>query len=221
MGPKSFAGGIAGAVMPAALLAASIAVAQPPKLPPPSFGRSVDIGLVSGTVIVTPPGQHAFRLGAQDRNVPIGSRFDTTHGRIDLRAASRPSPGSPGAGKLQDAEFYDGAFTVRQSPAGPLARIQLAGGTASQCPARGRDEPHATLPNRALRLLHASGSGRFETQGRYASATVRGTVWLTEDFCDGTLVAVTRGVVTVENLVTHATVNVTAGHSYFARAPHA
>jgi hypothetical protein len=207
--------------MLSAPLAASIAVAQPRKLPPPSFGRSVDIGLVSGTVIVTPPGQRAFRLGTQDRNVPIGSRFDTTHGRIDLRAASRPSPGSSGAGKLQDAEFYDGAFTVSQSPASPLARIQLAGGTASQCLAPARDEPRATLPHRVLRLLHASGTGRFETQGRYASATVRGTVWLTEDFCDGTLVTVTRGVVTVGNLVTHATVTVTAGHSYFVRAPHA
>jgi hypothetical protein len=71
-----------------------------------------------------------------------------------------------------------------------------------------------------LRLLHASGSGRFQTSGRYAAATVRGTIWLTEDFCDGTLIQVARGVVSVQDLVTHATVTVTAGHSFFARMVH-
>ena len=213
MGSRRIASRLAGAVAVSATLAASTAVAQPDTLPPPSFGHSVDIGLVSGTVIVTPPGESPFRLGNQDRNVPVASLIDTTHGRVDLRAASR------GSGPLQDAEFYDAAFTVKQSPASPVARIRLAGGKPSQCSAHGRDLPRATLPHRVLRLLHATGTGRFETQGRYASATVRGTIWLTEDFCDGTLVAVTRGVVTVENLVTHATVNVTAGHRYFAAAP--
>jgi hypothetical protein len=213
MGSGRVARWIAAAVAVSVALAASTAVAQPNQLPPPSFGHSVDIGLVSGTVMVTPPGRSSFRLGLQDRNVPVASLIDTTHGRVDLRAASRAR------GPLQDAEFYDGAFTVKQSAASPVARIQLAGGKPSQCSAHGRDLPHATLPHRVLRLLHATGTGRFETQGRYASATVRGTIWLIEDFCDGTLVAVTRGVVTVENLVTHATVNVTAGHRYFAAAP--
>ena len=45
-----------------------------------------------------------------------------------------------------------------------------------------------------------------------------GTKWLTEDFCDGTLVRVSRGVVAVENLATHATVTVRAGHSVFTPA---
>jgi ferric-dicitrate binding protein FerR (iron transport regulator) len=67
--------------------------------------------------------------------------------------------------------------------------------------------------------VNASGRGKFQTEGRYGAATVRGTIWLTEDFCDGTLVRVTRGVVTVEDLVTHATVTVTAGQRYFTSAP--
>jgi hypothetical protein len=225
MGLRRTAIGIAGAAVLSATGAASIAVAQQPKLAPPSFGRSVDIGLVSGTVIVTPPRQGAFRLGTQDRNIPIGSLIDTSHGRVDLRAASRPSPGNSGggAGRVQDAEFYDGAFTVKQSPASALAQIRLAGEKLSQCAAPAGAQhlalSRAKLSHHTLRLLNASGTGRFETEGRYASATVRGTIWLTEDFCDGTLVAVTRGVVTVENLVTHATVTVTAGHRYFATAP--
>ena len=42
-----------------------------------------------------------------------------------------------------------------------------------------------------------------------------GTRWLTEDFCDGTLVRVAQGVVVVEDLVTRATVTVHARHSVF------
>jgi len=168
-------------------------------------------------VTVTPPGGHSFRLGVQDRNIPMGSLIDTTHGRVDLRAAAPAATAS--VAKVEDAEFFDGAFTVRQSRANPVAQIKLAGGPPSECAAVSAGVPHAALPHRVLRLLHASGHGKFTTQGRYAAATVRGTIWLTEDFCDGTLVQVTRGVVTVRNLVTHATVTVTAGRSYFAPAP--
>src|SRR5438270_2074761 len=57
-------------------------------LPAPAFGRTLDIGLVSGTVIVTPPGRRPFKLGVQDRSVPIGSLFNTNRGRVDLRAAA-------------------------------------------------------------------------------------------------------------------------------------
>jgi hypothetical protein len=65
--------------------------------------------------------------------------------------------------------------------------------------------------------LHATAKGRFRTRGRYAAATVRGTIWDTADRCDGTLVRVRRGVVSVTDLVRHTTVTVRAGHSYLAK----
>src|ERR1700759_782655 len=81
-----------------ASLSAAVASAHPPRvavpgrsLPPPRFGHTLDIGLVSGTVIVTPPGEKPFKLGVEDRNIPIRSLLDTTHGRVDLRAASIPA----------------------------------------------------------------------------------------------------------------------------------
>ena len=222
MGPRRTAVRIACIATLAAILvvATAAASARQAKLPPPGFGHSIDIGLVSGTVIVTPPGRRRFTLGAQDRNIPVGSLIDTTHGRVDLRSASPPGSAAARAGKVQDAQFYAGAFMVRQSRADPVARIKLAGGSLGKCSApAGAGAARAELSHRLLRLLHASGHGKFVTEGRYAAATVRGTIWLTEDFCDGTLVRVTRDVVTVENLVTHAVVTVTAGHSYFAAAP--
>jgi hypothetical protein len=207
--------GIAVLASIAALVSPSLAA---PALPPPSFGRTLDIGLVSGTVVVTLPDGSRFTLTPQDRNIPIGSLIDTTHGRVDLRAA--PPPAATAATvRVEDAQFYGGAFRVRQSPALPATQIRLAGAGFASCLAPGHARAAARLPHKLIRLLNASGSGRFQTVGRYAAATVRGTVWLTEDFCDGTLVRVRQGLVSLENLVTRVTITVSAPHRYFARAP--
>ena len=50
-----------------------------------------------------------------------------------------------------------------------------------------------------VRRLWGDGHGSFRTAGHYSAATVRGTRWLTEDRCDGTLTRVVRGTVEVED----------------------
>ena len=57
------------------------------------------------------------------------------------------------------------------------------------------------------------------TRGRYAAGTVRGTIWTTIDRCDGTIIEVQRGTVSVMDLTTRKSILVHAGHQYFARAP--
>jgi hypothetical protein len=69
------------------------------------------------------------------------------------------------------------------------------------------------------RRLRANARGRFRSRGRYSAATVRGTIWLTEDRCDGTLTKVTRGRVAVRDFRRKRTVIVRAGKRYLARAP--
>jgi len=59
--------------------------------------------------------------------------------------------------------------------------------------------------------------GQFQTYGHDSVATVRGTEWVTEDRCDGTLTRVVRGVVSVRARGARRPVTVTAGHSYLAR----
>ncbi len=70
-----------------------------------------------------------------------------------------------------------------------------------------------------VRKLWAEGHGNFTTDGNYASASVRGTRWLTEDLCEGTLIHVATDKVAVINRVNHHHVTVKAGHSYLAKAP--
>jgi hypothetical protein len=187
-------------------------------LPPPRFGRSVDIGLVSGIVIVTPAHARAFTLGVRDQSIPVGSVLDTTRGAVDLRTARPPS--SP-IQAVQDGQFSAGRFTVLQRPADKgLSEIDLViPHTPGACSAvHGRAKRPPVGP-RVLALLRASAHGAFRTRGRYSAATVRGTAWDTIDRCDGTLTRAHRGVVTVRDFVRHLTVTVRAGQSYLARAP--
>jgi hypothetical protein len=75
----------------------------------------------------------------------------------------------------------------------------------------------ARVNTTAVDTLWGKGPGQFRTKGRYAAATVRGTWWLTQDRCDGTLVRVRQGIVEVRDLVRKRTVLVRTGKSYLAR----
>jgi len=61
--------------------------------------------------------------------------------------------------------------------------------------------------------------GKFRTRGKYSSGVVRGTVWLTEDRCDGTLTRVASGTVRVHDFARRRVIVVRAGERYLARAP--
>jgi hypothetical protein len=76
----------------------------------------------------------------------------------------------------------------------------------------------AASKSSSVRHLWGAGSGKFRTKGRFASATLRGTTWLTDDRCDGTLVRVTQGAVSVRDIPRRKTVLVRAPAKYLARA---
>jgi hypothetical protein len=206
---------------------------------PPIPGKSFDARVISGDVFIKyPPGAgpraavtplKGFVPLKGAANVPMGAQLDTRKGRVAVTSAA-DSAGS----KTQTAEFYDGVFVVRQAtpkkkPAKPAALITdltLKGepprsecarikGTASAAAAKKKKKRGAKS---VLGGLWGSGKGKFRTNGKYSSATVRGTVWLTQDRCDGTLTTVKRGTVSVRDLKRRKTVTVKAGHSYLARA---
>src|SRR5439155_20592039 len=67
--------------------------------------------------------------------------------------------------------------------------------------------------SKVVRQLWGSAKGRFRTTGRFASATVRGTKWLTEDLCLATRVTVQEGIVNVFDFRRKTTTPVSAGDS--------
>jgi hypothetical protein len=207
--------------------------------PPPVPGKSVVAKVVSGTVFVKyppgyvpraapapPAGFVPFKGGA---NLPVGTQLDTTHGRVALTSAT-----DTGGAKTQTSDFYDGIFQIKQTlpkkkpkkPAALVTDVVLKGEIPrSQCaPLKGARSAVADAakkkrgPKSVLGKLWGSGKGKFRTGGKYSSATVRGTIWLVEDRCEGTFTKVKRGTVQVRDLRRKKTVTVKAGHTYLARA---
>ena len=159
-------------------------------------------------------------------NIPVGSLVDTRKGRVELTSAA-----DTGGKKLQTAQFYDGIFQIKQSVPRKMPKKAKALVTdlllrdeiaRSQCAPPRRTRSAAVDkkkgPKSALGKLWGNGKGRFRTTGKYSSATVRGTIWLTQHECDGTLTRVRRGVVSVRDFKRKKTLNVKAGHRYLARA---
>jgi uncharacterized repeat protein (TIGR01451 family) len=189
----------------------------------PVFGEAVVPVVVSGFVCVQLPTSDECVDAATVDQIPVGSTVDATRGRVGLTVETA-------AGTEEKAELYEGQFHVLQSAS--VTEFRLAGGDFSVCtaqPAKAKAKkatkkrkPAAleqTKPRRPVRRLWGDGEGSFRTSSRYGSATVRGTVWLTEDYCNGTLFRVQRGSVTVLDLLKNRTVVVAAGKSYFAAAP--
>ena len=161
--------------------------------------------------------------------VPIGSIVNARRGRVALTTASSARTRVT---RTQRAEFYGGIFQIRQRRTrSPTTDILVRSADFVRQCGRGADASAASAATGGLAVaaqarrsrkvvsrLWGNGRGRFRTRGRNSAATVRGTIWLTEERCDGTLTRVTRGVVSVRDLRANRTVTVRAGRSYLARA---
>jgi streptogramin lyase len=184
-----------------------------PQLPPatrPSFGRTATIATLSGDVLVKLPGRDTYTPLVSSSTVPVGSTIDTTDGSIRLTDIRDRG------GKPQTATFRGGAFKVTQARSKGSSTV-LALTAPIRC-VRSTQRVTASTPRRATKrqLWGHDNHGRFVTRGRSAVATVRGTSWFMLDSCAGTLVRVSRGAVSVRDLVRRRTVLVSAGHSYLA-----
>jgi hypothetical protein len=152
------------------------------------------------------PGTNKFVLLTAGEQIPVGSELDTIHGRVRLTT-------SAGGKKKQSADFYDGRFIFTQKKATkPITVLTLSE------PLSCAKTHFAEAAAKKKRHLWGSGKGKFRSKGKNASATVRGTIWLTQDTCTTTLVHVKRGIVDVFDFVKHEHVLVKAGHTYVARS---
>jgi hypothetical protein len=177
---------------------------------PPVLGVSVLIALRSGVVFVRTPGASAPQALPTLASIPVGSLIDTRNGSVSLRTAVA-------GGRTQSGTFHGGMFQVRQSRRSKgMTELALRGALPRCGRAGARAAARVSNRRRPRRLWGNDRHGRFRTRGANSVATVRGTVWLTEDRCGGTLTRVRRGSVSVRDLRRHRTVIVRAGHSYLA-----
>jgi hypothetical protein len=178
---------------------------QPTPVPTPVANKIVVAEEVSGRVRVRRPGSRRFVELNGTQGIPVGSTLDTKRGTVELTSVPRAGAAP------QTAAFHDGIFRLTQSRG--ITDLKLTEALA-RCPKRGA---RAAAKKPKSRRLWGKGSGRFRTTGNYSAATVRGTEWLVQDSCAGTLTRVREGTVSVRDKVKKRTVLVRAGKRYLAR----
>jgi len=191
-------------------------------LAPPALASTADLSPVSGTVLIKLPGSSTFAPLSSAINVPLGSTINAINGKVSLTVAL------PGGGS-QTGQFYGGEFVLTQSPSGTTI-LTLAGGSFAGCPTKSSANAMNTglalaaakkkKPGTVIRQLWGNAHGDYTTKGRYGSASVSGTIWLTQDRCDGTFVRVTKdNVIVVAYAHPHKKHNIRQGHHILIPAP--
>ena len=191
----------------ACLVAGTVGTSSAQEAPAPELGRSVNVALVSGTVLVNPKGPTALHKLVGTESIPTGSTVDTRRGRVRLTSAVDTY------GNVRTSEFWAGVFKVRQRRRTNAVTDLILAGKLENC---GRAS--AAARKRKGRRLWGNGKGKFRTRGRRSAALVRGTKWLVYDQCDAsTYNAVRTGTVDVRDFRRKRTIRLKAGEKYIAR----
>jgi hypothetical protein len=203
-------------------------------LPAPVLGKSVNVEVLSGKVLIALPAAGAAsaatsRTEATDslskglhfiplteaRQIPVGSTLETTAGvaRIETATVGKPQLGDFGAGIFK---------LLQQRSQRGLTELNIVNNLSPKkvCATLGKGAAVAAkLSSKVLGRIHGSAHGSFVTKGQYSAATVRGTIWSVSNQCNGTLTKVTRDVVTVRDFRRRKTITLLSGQSYLAKAP--
>jgi hypothetical protein len=197
---------------------------------PPILGKTINVSS-TGLVLIKLHG--VFVPLTEVRQIPVGTVINALKGTLILTTAV---PGGTHHGvfeakkkkskaktKTQKGSFGGAVFKVTQSRSG-LATVSLVSNafkgapSFASCKSKKGKAVTAALSSKSLQLLHSSAHGKFRTKGRYAAATVRGTIWTIADRCDGTLTHAIKDSVTVSDFVRHKTIILRPGRSYLALA---
>ncbi len=190
-------------------------VITPPVFTPPPVASQEPIPVVnkiivakevSGRVRIKLPGTNRFIELDATQGIPVGSSVDTKQGVVEL--TSIPKAGAA----PEKAQFRQGIFLLTQKAG--ITDLKLTEGLS--CPKRGAK---AAAKKPKSRKLWGKGTGKFRTTGNYSAATVRGTEWLVQDTCSGTLTRVTQGVVAVRDNVKKKTILVRGPRGRYTAKP--
>jgi hypothetical protein len=199
------------------------------------LGETFNVERVSGRVLIasgkgpqltTAQKGRRFVPLTSPRQLTIGSFIDTKRGRARITTAT------PTTGQTQQGEFYKGLFQVLQSRnkrGRGLTTMKLKGSSFRRCRSVRRGKRASVgraivvvarkkLSKKTIRKMGAEAKGNYATRGKHSAATIRSTIWITADRCDGTLTTVKRGKVAVRDFRRKKTVVVRAGKKYLAKA---
>ena len=199
----------------------------------PALGKTVNISLVSGLVLVEIHG--VFVPLTELTQIPTNTEINALKGSIKLITAINggPASGERCGRQGQEAQAPDpeGHFRRRdlQAP-GPRApararhardrRERFLRGTSYASAPRTRPPTPPPPPPRPRPSSYSTPAPRANSAPRATSAaTVLGTKWTIADRCNGTLTHDITDSVEVTDFVRHKTVILHAGQSYLAKKP--
>ena len=198
----------------------------PAPLETPTYRDDSNLSRSSGQIMIQLPGTNTFVPLEKDTVVPLGTIVDATKGEAVVTWA-RPD------GTTYSARFWAGVFQILQTtgkdPIGEVklrddlvtraagARATTAAGLAS---ASAQFEAWITAKKKKKgkrkNKVWGSGKGKFRSSGNNSSASVRGTVWLVENYQRATRTYVKSGVVDVRDKRKKKTIRLRKGKSYVA-----
>ncbi|HEX8054633.1 MAG TPA: hypothetical protein VF517_16725 [Thermoleophilaceae bacterium] len=178
--------------------------------------REFAVAPTAGHISVNPPGPTGFQPLVEGVSVPVGSIVDARNGTAAITTELD-------SGRKQTAEFWGERFKVRQPvEEGGLTEIRVRDAVRA-CDGKSISAVDKVVSARKKRrrggLWGRDAKGRWRTHGRGSQATTRGTIWFSEERCDGTYTKVVKGSVLVRDHYLKRNVVVNAGGTYLAH-PH-
>jgi hypothetical protein len=194
----------------------------------PIAGKTENVSVLSGRVLIELPNGAFVPLAAGTKAVPLSSTIDASKGIMRLvTSLNYPSRGNPHHA-IATGTFSAGIFAAKQERArkalahgkpkhaavtdiilkGPKHAAQRAGCRRTGPPGKG-----------IVQSLHGVAKGIYQTIGAASITSVTKGAWTVQDRCDGTLTAVTSGHATVTiTRGKHRIINVSAGKTLLAKA---
>ena len=189
----------------------------------PQLNATVGVTATEGQILIKLPGKHGFVRLRSGELLPLGATIDARHGTVLIQSAT-----AAGTAEGASGLFSGGVFVVTQRAGSTVTVLGLVSSFAS-CPGgrvmarlaaveakKKKKKKAAPVSKKVVNQVFGNAHGDFSTRGHYATAADQGTQWRTADRCDGTLVTVTLGQVTVTDHLRHRTFVVRAGHHYLA-----
>jgi hypothetical protein len=202
----------------------TIASSAPTPAQTPTYRADANLSKSTGTILVKLPGTNTFVPLEKDAVVPLGTIVDARDG-VAVVTWARPD------GTTYSGKFWAGVFQIQQTtdkdPLGvvklrddqiksaSVARATTAAGIAS---AKTQFDAYiAKKKGKRKNRVWGDAKGKYRTDGSSSSASVRGTIWLVENYAGGTRTYVKQGVVEVKDFKKKKKkIKLKKGQQYFA-----
>lgn len=158
-----------------------------PPIEPVFEERAISGDETKGKVKIKRPGNQDFKPLKPGETVPVGSVVDTSAEGAQVEVITATNNGGT---QFRSIIFSEGVFRLAQAPSGITRAFVVASEPCGSTDTLAGSAPDALTRAKGKKKpgkggIFANGGGGHQTTGKNGSATVQGTIWRTEDLCNG------------------------------------